>query len=87
MTDMKWIDQAKKCDYIRCTPPSLRTLNQELSQSLIAITREGSVISLKVSYLESDFDVTQANHLLHKKILRLIYFESKLESVSKVLEP
>ena len=47
-----------KCEYIRNTPPSLNLVNGEINQLFTDITREGSAISLKNSYLELDFNVT-----------------------------
>ena len=47
-----------KCDYIRYTPPSLNLVNGESIQMFNDIPREESAISLKDSYLELDFNVT-----------------------------
>ena len=46
-----------KYDYIRYKSPSLATKSRKNSQVSFDIPREASVISLKHSYLEFDFDV------------------------------
>ena len=38
-----------KCDYIRCTPPSLNLVNGKNNQIFTDIPRDGSAISLKDS--------------------------------------
>ena len=48
-----------KCEYIRYTPPSLNIVKGERNRLFIDIPREDSAISLKVSYLEIDFNVTR----------------------------
>ena len=48
-----------KCDYIRYTPPSLNLVIGENDQIFIDIPTEDSAISLKDSYLELDFNVTE----------------------------
>ena len=47
-----------KCDYIRYTLPSLNIVNGENNQIFVDVPREDSAISLKDSYLEIDFNVT-----------------------------
>ena len=49
-----------KCDYIRYSPAEICTKNTASSQVYITIPREDSVISLLNSYLELNFDVSQA---------------------------
>ena len=49
-----------KCDYIRCSPAEISTINTVNSQTYINIPREDSVISLLNSYLELNFYVLKA---------------------------
>ena len=50
---------ALKCDFLRYTPPSSNLVNGENKPNFFVVPREGSAISLKDSYLELDFIVTQ----------------------------
>ena len=47
-----------KCDFTRYTPPSLNIVNGENNQIFVDVPREDSASSLKDSYLEIDFNVT-----------------------------
>ena len=49
-----------KCDYIRYSPSEISTINTPISQIYINIPRGDGVISLLNSYLELNFDVSQA---------------------------
>ena len=64
------------CDYIRFTPPSLNLVNEENNQDFIDIPRNYSAISLKDSYLELDFNVTQRagahNRYVDNDYIRLV---------------
>ena len=51
-----------KCDYIRCSPAEISTINTTNSQIYINIPREDSVISLLNSYLELNFDVLRVDN-------------------------
>ena len=51
-----------KCDYIRCSPAEISTINTANSQIYINIPREDSVISLLNSYIELNFDVLRADN-------------------------
>ena len=49
-----------KCDYIRCSPSEISTINTANSQIYINIPREDSLISLLKSYIDLNFDVLNA---------------------------
>ena len=49
-----------ECDYVRQTPPTLNFKSNQNQQNDIHIPREDSVISLKDSYLELDFNAKQS---------------------------
>ena len=49
-----------KCDYKRCSPSEISTINTANSQIYINIPREDSLISLLKSYLDLNFDVVHA---------------------------
>ena len=49
-----------KCDYIRCSPSEISTINTPNSQIYINIPREDSVNSLLGSLLRANFDVLHA---------------------------
>ena len=49
-----------KCDYIRCSPAEISTINTANSQIYVNIPREDPVISLLNSYIELNLDVLQA---------------------------
>ena len=48
-----------KCDFITYTPPSLNLVNGKNNQTFDDIPREEKAFSLKDTYLELDFNVTQ----------------------------
>ena len=49
-----------KCDYIRCSPSEISTINTAKSQIYINIPREDSLICLLKSYRDLKFDVLHA---------------------------
>ena len=64
-----------KCDYIRCSPAEISTINTANSQIYINLPRENSVISLLNSYLELNFDVLHAvnyNRYVNANDIRLV---------------
>ena len=48
------------CDYIRYSPSEISTINTAIFQIYINIPREGSLISLLISYIDLNFDVMHA---------------------------
>ena len=48
-----------KCEYIRCSPPTLNNVKNPIQQSLIDIPKEDSVQGLKVGYFEKKFDAKE----------------------------
>ena len=49
-----------KCEYIRCSPSEISTINTANSHIFFGIASENSVISLLSSYLDLNFDVLSA---------------------------
>ena len=64
-----------KCEFIRCTPNEISTINTANFQIYVIITREDCLISLLKGYLDLNLDVLQAatkNRIADGDNIRLI---------------
>ena len=60
LNEIYWIDRSiLNCGYVFYTPPTLSDVNNPNQQNIIDIAKEDGVMSLKDSYLKSEFDTKQ----------------------------